>query len=79
MGAVRLGKILLRWCDHCDLPLLEENECGICGSEPKKVEMTPPGDPKPAFPGDVDLIRKVIDDQFGEGYGYAVIPEVSKR
>ncbi|NYT11448.1 MAG: phosphoadenosine phosphosulfate reductase family protein [Methanomassiliicoccales archaeon] len=75
MGAVRLGKILLRWCDHCDLPLLEEDVCGICGSEPKKVEMTPPGDPRPAFPGDIEVIRKVIDDQFGEGCGLVAIPD----
>jgi phosphoadenosine phosphosulfate reductase len=75
MGAVRLGKILLRWCDHCDLPLLEEDACGICGSEPKKVEMTPPGDPRPAFPGDIDIIREVIDDQFGEECGRIAIPD----
>jgi phosphoadenosine phosphosulfate reductase len=75
MGAVRLGKILLRWCDQCDLPLLEEDVCGICGSEPRKVEMTPPGDPRPAFPGDIEVIRKVIDDQFGEGCGLIAIPD----
>jgi phosphoadenosine phosphosulfate reductase len=65
-----LERCSLRWCDYYDLPLLEENECAICFSEPKKVEMTSPGDPRPAFLSDVDLIRKVIDDQFEEGCGY---------
>jgi len=75
MGAIRLGKILLRWCDTCDLPLLEEGKCGICGSEGRRVDMTPPGDPRPAFPEDIARIRSLIDSQFGEGSGVRVIPE----
>jgi len=75
MGAIRLGKILLRWCDSCDLPLVEEGECGICGSIGRQVDMTPPGDPRPAFEADIERIRAIIDDQFGEGSGLLAIPE----
>lgn len=75
MGAIILGKIHLRWCDSCNLPVLEQAFCGICGSETRQVELTPPGDARPAFESDIRRARKLIDDQFGEGAGNAVIPD----
>jgi phosphoadenosine phosphosulfate reductase len=75
MGAIRLGRMLLGWCDNCDLPLVDEGECGNCGDRGRQVEMTPPGDPRPAFPEDLARIRRTIDIQFGEGCGELIIPQ----
>jgi phosphoadenosine phosphosulfate reductase len=75
VGAIILGKIHLRWCDSCNLPVLEQASCGICGGKTRQVELTPPGDARPAFESDITRIRKLIDDQFGKGAGRAVIPE----
>ena len=75
MVAVRLGKNHLRWCFCCNLPILEDAVCSICGSSTKEVGVTPPGDVRPAFPHDVELIKKIADDQFGQGSGAALLPE----
>ncbi len=75
MSQVHLGRLLLRWCGHCDLPVLETQRCSICGGETHRVEITPPGDIRPAFPKDIELIRTVIDDQFGQGAGRTAVPE----
>ena len=42
-------------------------------SEDRKVEITPPGDVRPAFEHDIEHIRSVVDKQFGEGTGYSHI------
>lgn len=39
------------------------------------MEITPPGDARPAFPHDIELVRRTIDTQFGEGSGKAVLPD----
>ncbi len=75
MPAVRLGKNHLRWCDDCNLPVLESAECPHCGKATREVEITPPGDARPAFPHDIQLIRDVADRQHGEGSGMALIPD----
>ena len=75
MAAVRLGKNHLRWCDDCNLPVLESKTCPICGKDSREVEITPPGDVRPAFQHDIDLIRKLADEQYGEGSGIALLPE----
>lgn len=75
MAAVRLGKNHLRWCLPCNLPILEERKCPVCGSATDEVEITPPGDVRPAFDHDIDLIRRLADEQFGEGCGSALLPE----
>ena len=75
MAAVRLGKNHLRWCFTCNSPILEDALCPICGSGTKEVEVTPPGDVRPAFPYDIDLIRSVADEQFGSGSGNALLPD----
>ncbi len=73
MSIVRLGKIHLHWCESCNLPIVEKNSCGICGSTPKKVKITPPGDVRPAFEEDVKLIKKTIDRQWGTDYSKKVL------
>ena len=75
MAAVRLGKNHLRWCFTCNSPILEDTVCPICGSGTEEVEVTPPGDVRPAFPHDIDLIRSVADEQFGSGSGNALLPD----
>ena len=75
MAAIRLGKNHLRWCDECNLPVLEMNSCPFCGKGTHEVEVTPPGEVRPAFEHDIDMIRGLVDTQFGEGCGYALIPE----
>ena len=75
MGAVRLGRISLRWCMKCNLPLVELERCSICREESKTVDITPPGDYRPAFPHDIERIRKTIDEKYGPGTGLAMIPQ----
>ncbi len=73
MSIVRLGKIHLHWCDRCNVPIVEEGRCALCDEESRKVEITPPGDVRPAFDEDIELIRETIDRQWGEGYSYQVL------
>jgi phosphoadenosine phosphosulfate reductase len=75
VGAIILGKIHLRWCDKCNLPVLEQNVCGICAGRTREVKITPPGDARPAFDSDIERIQSLIDSQFGRGAGSLVIPE----
>lgn len=75
MGVVRLGRLALRWCFNCNLPVLESKECGLCGGETKQVQLTPPGDVRPAFEADLKLIRGIIDAQFGPMCGDKLLPE----
>lgn len=75
MGVVRLGKIHLRWCRDCNLPVLEAETCGRCGGRTEQVDVTPPGDVRPAFEGNLRLLREVVDRQFGGLCGSALFPE----
>jgi phosphoadenosine phosphosulfate reductase len=75
MGIVRLGKLALRWCYFCNLPVLESRECGKCKCETKEVRLTPPGDIRLAFEYDLKLIRDIIDSQFGSGCGIKILPD----
>ncbi|MDD1700289.1 MAG: phosphoadenosine phosphosulfate reductase family protein [Methanoregula sp.] len=64
-----LGKILLRWCDQCHVPVLAQY-CN-CGARTREVPVTPPGDARPAFPADIALINRI----FKEHFGAELIPE----
>ena len=75
MAAVRLGKNHLRWCTDCNLPIMESKNCPVCGKETIEVEVTPPGDIRPAFQHDIDLIKSIADKQFGKNVGNALLPE----
>jgi phosphoadenosine phosphosulfate reductase len=72
---VRLGRLKLRWCHRCNLPILDEDKCGTCGTPTAMVRITPPGDVRPAWEVDLERIRRVADKQFGEGAGRALLPE----
>jgi len=75
MPIVRLGKMPLRWCAACDLPVLERTRCSRCGGGTVPVPVTPPGDIRPAFRFDIEMVRKELDRQFGKGAGLAAIPD----
>jgi len=75
VGAVRLGKMHLRWCHQCGVPVLEDATCGLCDGPTVEVKLTPPGDARPAFESDITKLRELLDVQFGSGSGAAVIPE----
>lgn len=75
MGAVRLGKNHLRWCYSCNLPILESKICQVCGSETKEIELTPPADARPGFPHDINVVRDLVNRDFGDGAGEALLPD----
>jgi len=55
---------MLWWCDSCHTPVLSR-ECSRCGGATRRVLLTPPGDARPAFPGDVALVNRVFSAHFG--------------
>ena len=57
------------------MPLLDETLCHVCGSLAEKVHISPPGDVRPGFKNELDLTRKIIDKQYGEGIGKQLIPD----
>ncbi|MHA1925110.1 MAG: phosphoadenosine phosphosulfate reductase domain-containing protein [Candidatus Thorarchaeota archaeon] len=69
-----LTKIRLYWCDECNVPRPAETSCGVCNSEPRKVPISPPGDPYPAMEGHLRCAIDTIDEQFGAGVGQKVLP-----
>jgi len=75
MGAVILGKNHLRWCYSCNLPILESEHCSVCGAETKEIELTPPADARPAFDHDINLVRKLVEKDFGDGAGRSLLPD----
>lgn len=74
-ASIFLGKIKLGWCTSCNLPLLDETPCGICGNNAEKIQVSPPGDFRPGFSKDLERIRNVIDEQYGETLGRKLIPD----
>ncbi len=72
---VYLGPLLLNWCFQCNIPILEMESCTLCGSPTIKCKITPPGDIRPAFAHDIELIRRTIDFQYCTGVGHKVIPD----
>ena len=57
------------------MPVLETMTCPICGKKSREVDLTPPGDVRPAFQHDIDLIRRLADEQYGPGCGMAMLPD----
>jgi len=69
-----LTKIRFFWCDTCNVPRIAETECSVCGSQARKVNISPPGDPFPAMDGHLQRAIDAIDAQFGEDIGQALLP-----
>jgi phosphoadenosine phosphosulfate reductase len=59
-----LGRIVLRWCFNCNVPVLAK-KCSTCKDLTIKVPITPPGDVRPAFEKDIEIINMTVEDQFG--------------
>lgn len=74
MPAVRLGRMVLNWCLNCNIPILISKKCSNCGSDTKIVQHTPPGDIRPAFKFDIQLVKEIMNSQFGEECGDSFIP-----
>lgn len=64
MSHVYLGKLTLYWCEKCNVPVLGK-KCAKCGEETRYVDCTPPGDIRPAFDFDIELINRTIEECFG--------------
>lgn len=63
MGGLYHGRILLHWCDSCHTPVL--SDICSCGCATRAVPVTPPGDPRPAFPDDIAFVNRIYEEQFG--------------
>ncbi len=61
---VYLGKINFYWCDECNVPLLTKH-CSICGNEGRKVPITPPGEVRIGFEGDLNILNEALERAFG--------------
>ncbi len=61
---VYLGRLKLYWCDKCNLPLLNK-KCGKCGAEGRKVNITPPGEVRIGFEGDMQILNETLKRTFG--------------
>lgn len=57
-----LGELLLYWCPSCNVPVLGK-ECS-CKTSASQVTITPPGDIRPAFQYEIDLINSLSVRQF---------------
>ncbi len=69
MPAVIHGKMELKWCPSCTSPVIRGRVCPSCGGIVIKVEYTPPGDIRPAFPYDIEEAKNLAEAQWGEGAG----------
>lgn len=65
MKKTYLGRLWLHWCTKCNLPVLDET-CARCGESTKWIEVTPPGDVRPGFKYDVELINRITTQQFNK-------------
>jgi phosphoadenosine phosphosulfate reductase len=69
------GPLTLTWCDECNVPIAAGKYCGICNSETRRVPIAPPGDVRPAFKGDRQLILDSIGVHFGIEVAKQLIPK----
>ncbi len=56
--------LTLYWCPNCNVPL-RQRICSRCGGEGFKVNISEPGDARPAFASDLSLIREAMLYEFG--------------
>lgn len=58
-----LAPVPFYWCDRCHTPVM--GKICSCGEKTRAVSTTPPGDVRPAFDRDRNLINKLFEDKFG--------------
>ncbi len=73
-----LGKIRLRHCNQCNLPVLGK-KCGICDESTREVSITPPGDARPIFEKEYVLIEQAIQNSFGSAVAREIINALKER
>jgi len=56
-------KVRLYWCDNCNAPL-RQRYCSRCGTEGRRLNIIEPGDIRPAFDGDISIIRDALLTEF---------------
>ncbi len=61
---VYLGKLRLKWCDTCNVPLIGD-KCSKCGSTGRKVSITPPGEVRIGYEGDLEVLNNALRRDFG--------------
>ena len=59
-----IGKIHLKWCKNCNIPLLGRLR-EVCNTKAVEVKLTPPGDPRLGFKYDIDFINGILEEEFG--------------
>ncbi|MFW9770154.1 MAG: phosphoadenosine phosphosulfate reductase family protein [Candidatus Thorarchaeota archaeon] len=69
-----LAKIRFFWCDSCNVPRIADTDCNVCGTSPRKVNLSPPGDPFPAMEGHLERAISTLDIQFGNCVGKSLLP-----
>ena len=72
--SVRARKNKVYWCRRCNVPVLKSELCGLCGGETKALKCTPPCELRPCFSQELDYIRELCNQQFGEGTGEELFP-----
>ena len=70
-----LGRNCLKWCRKCNMAVVSSNHCPKCGSDVEEVDVSTPWDIRPAFGNDIDLIRSLVDERYGEDCGNDLIPD----
>ncbi|MDO5845655.1 MAG: phosphoadenosine phosphosulfate reductase family protein [Methanocorpusculum sp.] len=58
-----LAPVPFYWCDTCHAPVM--GRVCACGEKTRPVSVTPPGDVRPAFRRDRDLVNRLFAEQFG--------------
>ena len=73
--SIKMPKNILFWCQTCNLPILRSSTCGSCGHETRAVKCTPPYELRPGFSFELDYLRKICNENFGDGAGEILFPE----
>ncbi len=68
-----LGPPVLFWCHECNLAVLGSGKCPNCGGNASRIDYC--CDIRPAFQYDVDLLRRTVDGQYGEGVFRSMVPD----
>lgn len=58
-----LASVPFYWCDVCHAPVM--GRICTCGAKTRPVSVTPPGDVRPAFERDRNLVNRIFEEQFG--------------
>ncbi len=80
VAATRLFRSIMkevRWCPSCGVPVIGSRRCPRCGGETFPVRLAPPGDVRPAFPRDAEMVRELVRLYVGRRAVSKLVPEGS--